>query len=226
MPTLVNPSNQPNTLDIGPTDYRNNDANSSNIEANAICCVAGDLLKKCLSKRDCEICRDRLVVNQLDNRRKMFCLFKASDTQKSEFGPLLPPSVPFFDFFTQMEDVLLANFSKFCSWSFSVGKHILGKLNDVSAASVQASDEFPEVYLRKRFSALLLFEVCKSWLLILQTKEQKIHQIFALIRISLDKSDHSTPWSPPSTYLKILNIINNLPSNVSIWTLQPNRLRA
>ena len=89
----------------------------------------------------------------------MFCLFKACDTQKSEFGALL--AVPFFDFYTQIEDVLIANFSKFCK-SFSVGKHILGKLNDVSAASGQASDEFSEVYLRKRFSVLLLFQVCKS----------------------------------------------------------------
>ena len=117
MPTLVKPSNQPNTLDIGPTGYRNNDANSSNLEANAICYVVGDLLKKCLSKHDCEIWRDRLVVNQLDNGRKMFCLFKACDTQKSEFGALLALSVPFFDFYTQIEDVLIAIFRNFAKAS-------------------------------------------------------------------------------------------------------------
>ena len=54
---LVRPSNQPNTLDIGPTDYHNNDVNSSIIEANAIYYVAGYLLKKCLNKHNCEICK-------------------------------------------------------------------------------------------------------------------------------------------------------------------------
>ena len=124
MPTLVKPSNQPNTLDIGPTDYHDNDVNSSIIEANAICYVAGCLLRKCLSKHNCEICRDRLVVNQLDDNRKMFCFFKAYDTEKSEFGGLLAPSVPFLDFITQMEDVFIANFSIFGK-SSSVEKHIL-----------------------------------------------------------------------------------------------------
>ena len=160
MPTLVRPSNQPNTLDIGPTDYHNNDVNLNIIEANAICYVAGCLLKKCLNEHNCEICNGSLVANQFDDNRKLFCLFKAYDTEKSEFGGLHALSIPFLDYVTQMQNVFIANFSVFCK-SSSVGKHILAKLNDVSTKSVPACDDFPLDYLRKLFLRMRIYYCLK-----------------------------------------------------------------
>ena len=160
MPILVKPSNQPNTLDIGPTDYHNNDVNWSIIEANPICYVAGYLLKKCLNKHNCKIFKGSLVANQFDDNRKLFCLFKAYDTEKSEFGGLHAPPIYFLDYVTQMEDVFIASFSVFCK-SSSVAKHILAKLNDVSTKSVLACDDFPLDYLRKVFLRMRIYYCLK-----------------------------------------------------------------
>jgi hypothetical protein len=72
MPVLVSPKEQPNTLDIGATDYSDKNVGDGLIEANATCYVAGYLLMKCLKKHTCQVCKDKLISNTLDDNRNYF----------------------------------------------------------------------------------------------------------------------------------------------------------
>ena len=123
MLVLVSPKEQPNTLDIGATDYSDKNVGDGLIEANATCYVAGYLLMKCLKRHTCQVFKDKLISNTLDDNRKLFCFLKAYDTNKSTFGGLHVPSMSFLDFVTKMEDAFVAYFSVF-SKSSCIGKHI------------------------------------------------------------------------------------------------------
>ena len=114
MPVLVSPKEQPNTLDIGATDYSDKNVGDG---------LIGYLLMKCLKKHTCQVCKDKLISNTLDDNRKLFCFLKAYDTDKSTFGGLHVPSMSFLDFVTKMEDAFVANFS-FFSKSSCIGKRI------------------------------------------------------------------------------------------------------
>ena len=54
-----------------------------------------------------------LVSNQFDDNTKRFCLFKAYDTEKSEFGGLHALSIPFLHYVTQIKMFLLPIFLYF-----------------------------------------------------------------------------------------------------------------
>ncbi len=155
---LVSPREQLNTLEIGATDYSDKNVGDG-IKANATCYVAGYLLMKCLKRHACQMCKDKLVSNTFDDSRKLFCFFKAYETDKSAFGGLHAPSMSFFEFITKMEDVFVANFSVF-SKSLYVGKHLLAKLENV-AVSFQMCENFPIDYLRKLFLRMRIYYCLK-----------------------------------------------------------------
>ncbi len=157
-PVLVSPREQPNTLEIGATDYSDKNVGDG-IKANASCYVAGYLLMKCLKRHACQMCKDKLVSNTFDDSRKLFCFFKAYETDKSAFGGLHAPSMSFFEFITKMEDVFVANFSVFSKSSY-VGKHLLAKLENV-AVSFQMCENFPIDYLRKLFLRMRIYYCLK-----------------------------------------------------------------
>ena len=159
MPLLVSPKEQQNTLDIGATDYNDKNVDDGLIEVNATCYVAGYLLMKCLKKHTCQVCKDKLISNTLDDNRKLFCFLKAYDTDKSTFGGLHVPSMSFLDFVTKMEDAFVANFSVF-SKSSCIGKHLLAKLENV-AVSFQMCENFPLDYLRKLFLRMRIYYCLK-----------------------------------------------------------------
>ena len=157
-PVLVSPREQPNTLEIGATDYSDKNVGDG-IKANATCYVAVYLLMKCLKRHACQMCKDKLVSNTFDDSRKLFCFFKAYETDKSAFGGLHAPSMSFFEFITKMEDVFVANFSVFSKSSY-VGKHLLAKLENV-AVSFQMCENFPIDYLRKLFLRMRIYYCLK-----------------------------------------------------------------
>ena len=157
-PVLVSPREQPNTLEIGATDYSDKNVGDG-IKANATCYVAGYLLMKCLKRHACQMCKDKLVSNTFDDSRKLFCFFKAYESDKSAFGGLHAPSMSFFEFITKMEDVFVANFSVFSKSSY-VGKHLLAKLENV-AVSFQMCENFPIDYLRKLFLRMRIYYCLK-----------------------------------------------------------------
>ena len=159
MPVLVNPREQPNTLDIGATDYSDKNVGDGLIESNATCYGAGYLLMKCLKQHTCQTCKEKLTSNTLDDNRKMFCFFKAYDADKTVFGGLHAPSISFLDFVTRMEDAFVANFSIF-SKSMCIGKHLLTKLENV-AVSFEKCEDFPLDYLRKLFLRMRIYYCLK-----------------------------------------------------------------
>ena len=70
---VVSPTPQPQTMAIGPTDYREPEVTTKIIKDNAIAYVSGYLLKKSFKIHTCATCRDSLVSNQLDDSRKLLC---------------------------------------------------------------------------------------------------------------------------------------------------------
>ena len=76
--SLLSYSNpRPNTLSIGPTDYREPNVSTSIIQANAIAHVSGYLLKKCFKIHSCAKCNEALTSANLEDNRKLLCLFKS-----------------------------------------------------------------------------------------------------------------------------------------------------
>jgi hypothetical protein len=145
--------------EISLVDYSDKNVGDDLIEANATCYVAGYLLMKCLKRHTCQVCKDKLISNTLDDNRKLFCFLKAYDTDKSTFGGLHVPSMSFLDFVTKMEDAFVANFSVF-SKSSCIGKHLLAKLENV-AVSFQMCENFPLDYLRKLFLRMRIYYCLK-----------------------------------------------------------------
>jgi hypothetical protein len=75
---------QPQTLAIGPTDYREPEVSTNIIQDNAIAYVAGYLLKKSFEIHKCQKCQDALLSNQLDDNRNFLCFFKSFEDNKTE----------------------------------------------------------------------------------------------------------------------------------------------
>ncbi len=111
-PVLVSPREQPNTLEIGATDYSDKNVGDG-IKANATCYVAGYLLMKCLKRHACQMCKDKLVSNTFDDSRKLFCFFKAYETDKSAFGGLHAPSMSFLSLSRKWKMFLWPTFQSF-----------------------------------------------------------------------------------------------------------------
>ena len=68
---LVHPPSQPQTLNIGGTDYRELDVSSSIVKENAVAYVAGYLLKKCFDIHQCSSCKEILASTNLDSSSKL-----------------------------------------------------------------------------------------------------------------------------------------------------------
>ena len=67
----------PKEIEIDVNDYSSSSVQNSLIGTNAVAYVAGYLLKKCFLKHDCETCKGKLVMQELDDSSKLFCFFKA-----------------------------------------------------------------------------------------------------------------------------------------------------
>ena len=74
-PVLVT-TTQPQTLEIGPTDYKDPSVVSNIVKENAITYVAGYLLHKCSQKHSCSTCKEAQESNDLDDN-KLLSYFKA-----------------------------------------------------------------------------------------------------------------------------------------------------
>ena len=97
----------PQTLDIGPTDYRELHVSSNLMRASSIAYVSGSLLQKCFKQHCCQTCTTALVSNELDDERKLFSYFKACESDKGTFGALHAPTIPYLEYVTQLEDLFI-----------------------------------------------------------------------------------------------------------------------
>ena len=74
----------PQTLDIGPTDYRELNVSFNLMRASAIAYDSGYLLQKCFKQHCCQTCTTALVSNELDDERKLF-LFQGMRIRQGNF---------------------------------------------------------------------------------------------------------------------------------------------
>ena len=96
------------TIEVDVTDFKTCLEDNA-IGMNAIAYVAVYLLKKCLLKHPCEICKEELINNQFDDSSQLFCMFKAyNETKEKPFGRLLSPNKQFLDYITGMEAIFVA----------------------------------------------------------------------------------------------------------------------
>ena len=132
----------PQTLQIGPTDYRDQcNVNSDIVKDNATAYVAGYLIHKSQKIHSCPTCRNAIQCDDLDDNRKLFCFFKAFDQAETTFGGLHAPTNDFLDYIMKLEDVFFENFSIYTK-SLTVGKDILMLLNKIPLP-FKCCDEFP-----------------------------------------------------------------------------------
>ena len=147
---------QPQTLAIGPTDYKDPSVVSNIVKENAITYVAGYLLHKCSQKHSCSLCKEAQESNDLDdNKKQLLCYFKPYNQDKSQFGGLHVPSASFLKYIVELEAIFVKNFSIFTK-SSSVGGDIL-KLLKTEPAPFQYCDKFPLDYLQKLFLRMRIY---------------------------------------------------------------------
>lgn len=109
-----------------------------------------------MTRHRCQVCKDKLISNTLDVKRKLLRFLEAYDTDKSTFGGL---HAPLCLFRLCHENVFVANFSAF-SKSSCVGKNLLAKSENV-AVSFQMRENFPLNYLRKLFLRMRIYYCLK-----------------------------------------------------------------
>ena len=90
-------------LDIDVNDYRSAPMQSNITGMNAVAYVSGYLLKKCFQRHECQICRSHLISNNLDDTSKLFCYFKAYQSQTETTSGLLSPTTDFITYFSNLE---------------------------------------------------------------------------------------------------------------------------
>jgi hypothetical protein len=105
--TPISSSSSKNASEIDVTDYKSVSLQSNLIGMNAIAYVSGYLLKKCLKKHQCEICRSKLVRDNLVDSSKLFCYFKSYQAQMEKTGGLLAPSTEFLAYITDLEGIFV-----------------------------------------------------------------------------------------------------------------------
>ena len=137
----------PKEIEIDVNDYRCSSVQNSLIGTNAVAYVAGYLLKKCFLKHDCETCKGKLVMQELDDSSKLFCFFKAYQSQTGPFGGLLAPSSSFINYVVSLQDIFVELLP---SVVFKVG---LGKslLTQLPQFFLPECSEFPSLFLLKLF---------------------------------------------------------------------------
>ena len=146
----------PCTLQIGPTDYRDQcNVNSDIVKDNAIAYVAGYLIHKSMKIHNCPTCTNAIQCNDLDDNRELFCFFKAFDQAENTFGGLHAPTNCFLEYIMKLEDAFFKNFSIYTK-SLTVGKDILLLLNQIPLP-FKCCDEFPQEFMQKLFLRLRIY---------------------------------------------------------------------
>ena len=147
----------PKEIEIDVNDYRSSSVQNSLIGTNAVAYVAGYLLKKCFLKHDCETCKGKLVMQELDDSNKLFCFFKAYQSQTGPFGGLLAPSSSFINYVVSLEDIFVELLPSVV-FKVGVGKLLLTQLPQFS---LPECSEFPSLFLLKLFIRMRLYYALK-----------------------------------------------------------------
>ena len=147
----------PRAVDVDITDYRSISIQDNLVGINAVAYVAGYLLKKCFIKHNCQACKDKLVSQELDDSSKLFCYFKAYQSQTGAFGGLLTPVSSFLQYIVSLEDMFVEVLPSMV-YKHGVVKSLLSQLPRFSLTECPA---FPSDFLLKLFIRMRLYYALK-----------------------------------------------------------------
>ena len=147
----------PRAVDVDITDYRSISIQENLVGINAVAYVAGYLLKKCFLKHNCQACKDKLVSQELDDSSKLFCYFKAYQSQTGAFGGLLAPVSSFLKYIVSLEDMFVEVLPSLV-YKHGVGKSLLLQLPRFTLTECPA---FPSDFLLKLFIRMRLYYALK-----------------------------------------------------------------
>lgn len=115
------------------------------------------MLKKCLEKHKCQTCTEHLFNLELDSSSKLFCYFKAYESETKLFGGLLVPEDVFVKYITLRECKFVIELPNVLK-KFGIGKYLMGKLTQFS---VPQCSGFPSDYVLKLFIRMRLYYALK-----------------------------------------------------------------
>ena len=173
-------SQQPQVpFDFDVADYNLVPIESNVTGINAITYVAGYLLKKCLLKHQCSVCKDHLTTDELNDESQLFCWFKAYPSSNKPFGGLLCPSSFFVSYICKLEDKFVAEFSKRFHKP-GIGNSLLQHLEKFTFTECK---EFPSVYLLKIFIRMRIHYMLKFGNRELKSENRKNRKYFKVTHL-------------------------------------------
>ena len=140
------------------SEYTTEDVQSKVIKHNSLAYVAGFLLKRTFERHQCSTCKSYLTDNHLDDKRKLFLVFKAYDTDKNLFGGLTVPSKTMMDFLIKLEDIFVRYFRNLRKVK-SIGSEIL-EIMEKEILNIQCV-QFDKRYMVMLFIRLRIYYCIK-----------------------------------------------------------------
>ena len=145
--------NQPSTVQLASdTDYKCHDIEKNLLAINATTYVSGYLLKKCLTKHNCEVCHQTLALNNIEDNTQLFCMFKQFEGCK---GLTVPKDV-FVQHIEGMENIFVREFTNNIHRA-DICRYLHLKMPSISTAC----HGFPALYLTQLFVKMRLHYALK-----------------------------------------------------------------
>nr|CAH7731266.1 unnamed protein product [Callosobruchus chinensis] len=119
------PKETTKSIKVFTRDYRNLETS----EGNAIVYITGYLLKKALLQHSCDICREYVKLNDLEENASHFCNLKAYYSNKQTGGLTTPPR-DMVQFVSELEDIFVKNFNKF-AYEHGIGAKLISIFKDI-----------------------------------------------------------------------------------------------
>lgn len=140
------------------TDYNTNEVGQNLVSINAVTYVSGYLLKKCLTKHPCDMCRRTCTTTSIDDSSQLFCMFKSFEGIDNGGGLTVPQDM-FVQHVTQMEDIFINEFNKSIHRK-NIGSYLCAQMPALPKTYLKCQN-FPVTYMIKLFVKMRLHYALK-----------------------------------------------------------------
>ena len=120
--------------------------------------VSGYLLKKCLTKHPCDMCRRTCTTTSIDDSSQLFCMFKTFEGIDNGGGLTVPQDM-FVQHVTQMEDIFINEFNKSIHRK-NIGSYLCAQMPALPKTYLKCQN-FPVTYMIKLFVKMRLHYALK-----------------------------------------------------------------
>ena len=149
---------QPSHIQVDDTDYKTEEMGKNLVCMNALTYVAGYLLKKCLSKHNCETCTQTFTTENANDSSQLLCVFKTFEGIKASGGLILPEDM-FVRHVAEMETIFIKEF-KSCTQRARIAEYICSQMPKLPAG-LSKCQNFPGMYLTQLFVKMRLHYALK-----------------------------------------------------------------